>query len=102
LKPFRLATGVEGEIQSAARWYEDRREGLGEGLVLAVREAVQDLRRAPEAQTPLGGTGAFAFRQATVHGFPYRVVFLEQDTEILIVAVAHERQRPFYWRSRLS
>ncbi|MCA8926302.1 MAG: type II toxin-antitoxin system RelE/ParE family toxin [Planctomycetes bacterium] len=102
MKPYRLATGVEGEIRSAARWYEDRREGLGEALVLAVRETVLALREAPESHSPLGEAGSFRFRQAKVRRFPYRVVFLETDTELLIVAVAHERRRPGYWQSRLT
>ena len=41
------------------------------------------------------------FRQVTVPRFPYRVVFLETEPEILVVAVAHERRRPGYWRARL-
>lgn len=102
MKPYRLASGVEEEIRSAARWYEDRREGLGEALVLEVREAVRALREAPQRHSPLGAAGSFHFRQARVPRFPYRVVFLETDSELLIVALAHERRRPGYWRSRLT
>ncbi len=57
MKPFRLATGVEEEIQSAARWYEDRREGLGEAVVLAVKAALEAMVEAPESHSPLGGSG---------------------------------------------
>jgi hypothetical protein len=102
LKPFRLATGVEEEIRSAARWYEDRRAGLGEDLVLAVKAAIEAMQCAPESHTPLGGSGKFCFRQAAVRRFPYRIVFLELEEELLVVAVAHKSRRPGYWRSRLS
>jgi toxin ParE2 len=102
LKQLRLATGVEEEIQSAVRWYEDRREGLGEALVVAIKAAMKLTMEAPESHSPLGGSGSLRFRQATVRRFPYRVVFLETESEILVVAVAHEHRRPGYWRSRLS
>lgn len=77
-------------------------EGLGESLVLAVKAAIHEMLEAPESHSPLGGSGSLRFRQATVRRFPYRVVFLEMESEILVVAVAHERRRPGYWRSRLA
>lgn len=102
MKPDRLASGVEEEIRSAARWYDDRRQGLGKVFVLEVRAAVQAIREAPQVHPPLGAAGSFRFRQAKVTRFPYRVVFLETDSELLIVAVAHERRSPGYWQSRLD
>ena len=34
-------------------------------------------------------------------GFPYSIVYVELDAEILILAVAHARRRPIYWRGRV-
>ena len=102
MKPFRLATGVEEELRAAARWYEDRNAGLGEDLISAVKAALQAMQEAPESHAPLGRSGKFCFRQAPVRRFPYRVVFLELDDELLVVAVAHQSRRPGYWRSRLQ
>ena len=102
MKELRLATGVEDEIRAAARWYEERREGLGKALILEVQAAVLSLRANPERHVPLAGRAGFQFRLARVRRFPYRVVFLEADAELLIVAVAHERRRPRYWESRLD
>ena len=33
--------------------------------------------------------------------FPYQVVFIELKKYIRVLAVAHERRRPGYWRERL-
>ena len=36
-------------------------------------------------------------------GFPYRVVYFVQPAELLIVvAVAHAKRKPGYWRDRLA
>jgi hypothetical protein len=32
--------------------------------------------------------------------FPYLVVYREDATRILVVAVAHEKRKPGYWRKR--
>jgi len=45
---------------------------------------------------------AFNTRRVVLSRFPYIVVFRETVTEIEIVAVAHGRRRPGYWRERLS
>ena len=34
--------------------------------------------------------------------FPYAVIYLEQPDRIWIVAVMHFKQRPGYWKTRLS
>jgi hypothetical protein len=36
-----------------------------------------------------------------LHRFPYRVVSLETGSDVLVVAVAHDRRRPGYWTRRL-
>jgi hypothetical protein len=33
--------------------------------------------------------------------FPYSVIYKEKDEVILIVAVAHAKRRPGYWRGRI-
>ncbi len=32
--------------------------------------------------------------------FPYSLVYSVRPNEIRIVAVAHQKRRPFYWRAR--
>lgn len=35
-------------------------------------------------------------------GFPYRVIYFARDDLLMIVAVAHTKRRPGYWRERLT
>ena len=41
-------------------------------------------------------------RRKRVAGFPYGVVYYATDSEIVIVAYAHERRRPGYWEDRIT
>jgi len=36
-----------------------------------------------------------------VDGFPFAIVYVELDAQILVLAVAHGKRRPGYWRERL-
>jgi hypothetical protein len=40
-------------------------------------------------------------RSTKVKRFPYRVVYVVVDDSIDVIAVAHAKRRPGYWRRRL-
>jgi len=93
---FRFIPAAERELDEAAHWYEERREGLGLEFLTVVREKVFALMDAPGRWRLVNGT-----RRALLAGFPYAVVYREvSDDEIEIVAVAHLRRRPKYWANR--
>ena len=49
---------------------------------------------------------AVAFHEAAVVElnellrFPYTVIYSLRDEQIRVLALAHEKRRPFYWRGR--
>jgi hypothetical protein len=44
-----LLAEAEAELDDAAGWYDERREGLGDELLLAVRNALLVIGEAPES-----------------------------------------------------
>jgi toxin ParE1/3/4 len=86
------------ELLESARFYDQRRSGLGDQFLAAV-ETVQELIR---AQPQLGRRGlldTFSFRPRR---FPFRIVYELQPDRTWIVAVAHLSRRPGYWARRLT
>jgi plasmid stabilization system protein ParE len=59
------------------------------------QEAIQDLPNAWSVY--LAGTRHYLFKR-----FPYAVVYRLLESRIEIVAVAHARRQPSYWRDRLE
>lgn len=41
-------------------------------------------------------------RSKGVQGFPYRIVYFVNGDLMTVVAVAHTKRRPGYWRDRVS
>ena len=41
-------------------------------------------------------------RRIFVDRFPYSIVFVQRDDEIEVLAFAHRKRRPGYWRNRLK
>ncbi len=41
-------------------------------------------------------------RRKGIDVFPYGIVYFVRDAEIIVVAYAHDKRRPGYWRKRLD
>jgi plasmid stabilization system protein ParE len=87
---------AEAEHEDASLFYESRMPGLGKSFAAEVERTIYLIREFPDAGSPLGLTR----RRVLVARFPYSVVYRRDPDSVVIVAVAHQRRRPGYWRQR--
>ncbi|MGO9122251.1 MAG: type II toxin-antitoxin system RelE/ParE family toxin [Desulfomonilaceae bacterium] len=87
---------AEAELAEATRFYEDRLPGLGEVFLAEVARCFEHAYDTPDLGAPCYGS----FRRLLVRRFPYTVVYEILPQAILIVAVAHQKRKPGYWRRR--
>ena len=103
MKPLRYDPEARAEFLDAVRWYARRNVTVAMRFNDGVSRAEVAIREAPH-QWPLveGVPRELAVRRRIVDGFPFAVVYMELDSEVLILAVAHGKRRPGYWRGRLT
>jgi plasmid stabilization system protein ParE len=97
-RPVRSSEPASDELMEAVQWYETRRTGLGAEFFDAILDTLAVIETSPEIGTSISTEGRT--RRALVAGFPYQVVYRLGPTEIVIVAIAHLKRRPGYWKSR--
>ena len=85
-------------MDSAARWYELQRRGLGREFVLCVENSFDSIRHYPEAYLSV----ADQFRRALVRRFPYVVYFRVDGQRIKVYAVLHTHRHPDEWKKRTA
>jgi len=91
---------ARAEFVADVDWYDARE--VSERFEVAVRDAIDAAVDSPESWAVwLGWDRQPVVRSKGVNGFPYRVVFFVADELLTIVAVAHAKRRPGYWRERL-
>jgi plasmid stabilization system protein ParE len=97
-RAVRISEPATQELAAAVRWYEIGRPGLGGEFF----DVVVDLLATLESRSEIGGVVGSEpqTRRALVRRFPYQVVYRLTTTEIVIIAVAHTKRRPGYWKSR--
>jgi plasmid stabilization system protein ParE len=100
---LRLSTEARREIVDAGRWYERHSPGVGSEFHDDLAASLVRIVENPEAW-PLAPDGppGLETRQTSLDRFPYRVVFSIGSDAIHVLAVAHLRREPGYWRGRLS
>ncbi|MFW6012287.1 MAG: type II toxin-antitoxin system RelE/ParE family toxin [bacterium] len=97
MRPLRYLTPAREEFLESVAHYELQSPGLGLGFIEEVEHAIVRLAAFPEHGSPhLAGT-----RRIVLGRFPFDVVYLAEPQEIVVVAVAHHKREPGYWRGRV-
>ena len=84
------------EAKAAYEWYAERNPAAANAFMAVLNDAVNRIPNSPERwPLHLHGTRKFLLRR-----FPYSVIYRLTDAAIQVVAVAHGRRRPGYWKTR--
>ena len=84
------------DARAAREWYQSRSDGAAEAFLAELDIAVESIQTAPELYPHyLYGTRCYLLRR-----FPYLVVYRATSTTVQVLAVAHGRRKPGYWKSR--
>lgn len=84
------------ELDEAFAWYESQVVGLGYGFLDEFNRAVRLAVTFPELYQQVSP----GIRRCLLNRFPYGLLYGRDNDTIVIVAVAHLRQRPNYWQDR--
>ena len=97
LKPLLIQPAALRDARDAAAWYRERNLEVSERFLTEVQRTFELIERFPAtgARVPLVAGRA---RRLPVDDFPYHVVFEELADRVEVLAVAHDRRRPGYWR----
>ena len=100
---FRAEPEASAELSEAALWYERQRNGLGGEFLEAIDAALESIARFPHAGAPVPGLPPeLPVRRIPVERFPFCVVYLQLPNVTRVLAFAHDRRSPGYWRSRVA
>lgn len=92
----RYLPAAREELIEAAAFYQAAAPGLGDDFLDDVERAIETLQEHPR----MGAQAGRSFRKLHIRRFPFTLIYADRADEIVIVAVAHQRKRPGYWRRR--
>ncbi len=87
---------AETEVNDAFRWYEDKSEGLGSEFMRALDAVLASIQRNPTAYAIVYKQ----MRRALLRRFPYGIIYLVGNNEIIVLGCFHASRNPKQWRNR--
>jgi toxin ParE1/3/4 len=97
---LRVRPQVESDIDAAAQWYEGQQPGLGREFTTAIREAMARLTLNPLLY-PIRHR-RYPLRWMFPNRFPYRIVFLVDESIITVLCVVHAKRHDRVWKESLT
>jgi len=94
--PYSFHPEAEAEFAAAALFYESRAASLGRSFSAEVQRTISLILEYPDA----GALVRPAVRKTLVDRFPYSVVYRRDPESVVILAIAHARRWPGYWKRR--
>jgi plasmid stabilization system protein ParE len=95
-KSFRFHPEAREEFRNSTRWYRTQSPLVSSEFRLAVSGGIRLIARAPQRWPKyIYGTRRFVMRR-----FPFSVVYLDDPELVTIIAIAHSKRKPGYWRER--
>jgi plasmid stabilization system protein ParE len=88
---------AQEELYEAAFRYDAEKEGLGDQFCAEIGLMLARILANPTLPRLRGGR----YRRVNSNRFPYYVAYTIRAETVVILAVAHGRRRPGYWRKRL-
>jgi len=91
IKPF-----AELDATEAAKWYNLRKEGLGDEFLLVLDAKLNAIKRDPKQFTKLYKN----IHRALTERFPFGIFYIIEKEAIYVLAIVHTHRNPQYWKKR--
>ena len=84
------------ELTESSDWYAERSSRAARDFLVAVDVAVASIVDDPERFVHIDDR----HQSCSVIKFPFQIVYRFSNDRIVVVAIAHAKRRPGYWRGR--
>ncbi|WP_410001978.1 type II toxin-antitoxin system RelE/ParE family toxin [Rubinisphaera sp. JC750] len=84
------------ELESSAAWYAEHSRRAALRFVAAIDHALESITRDPDRFAPCGER----HRSCSDCRFPFQVIFRYDGDTLFVLAIAHSKRRPRYWKHR--
>jgi plasmid stabilization system protein ParE len=88
---------AQKEFKEAALWYNHQRVGLGREFFDEVNSNIALIANDPKIWPEY----IHHFHRLIVKRFPFNIIYRVQPNCIEIIAIAHNKRKPFYWKNRI-
>jgi plasmid stabilization system protein ParE len=94
--PVDLLPAARHDFDESFNWYAQRSVAAAGKFSIAFDDTLHLIAESPELFAGIDSV----HRACLVKHFPYRIVYRIERTRVVVVAVAHAKRRPGFWKGR--
>ena len=98
MKPIIIHDKAKQELDHAISYYQKQKQGLGLDFLSEVEKALEKVRINPSIGSPHNIKN---LRYYVIRRFPFKIFYAEFEAFIWIIAIAHAKRKPNYWKKRI-
>ncbi|SFP73938.1 type II toxin-antitoxin system RelE/ParE family toxin [Hydrogenimonas thermophila] len=83
------------EIENGKEYYNLQEEKLGDKFKKEIQTSIDNIITFPKLYPEVENN----IRRCLLHKFPYSIFYTIDNDTIIILSVAHQRRKPYYWIS---
>jgi plasmid stabilization system protein ParE len=102
LRPVQFHPRAREEYDHEEAWYFERSAVAADRFDAEVAAALEAIASRPQSYPVVLRHVDLLVRNAPLERFPFRIVFFEATDQLVVLAVAHAKRRPRYWKDRLE
>ena len=91
-----LIQPADRELEEAIFYYNDQLAGLGEQFYTSFLDTVGYISQTPDSWRKIGANT----RRINIKRFPYLILYVLDEQDILITCIAHQHRNPTYYMER--
>lgn len=96
MNKLRLISPAEWEYTEALCWYAERSQRAAEGLDVEFDKALMSIAADPLRFPKCDDRHHFYLMDR----YPFQVIYRQEADEVIVIAVAHAKRKPEYWKGR--
>jgi plasmid stabilization system protein ParE len=97
VKSLEIHPAAVAELKVAVTWYLERSETAALGFADEFDRGIQRILRSPQRWP----AAEFGTRRFVMQRFLFAIVYRGTEPVVQVLAIAHGRRRPQYWKDRL-
>jgi plasmid stabilization system protein ParE len=96
MNPVDFLPGARQDFDASFDWYSARSAQAAVRFTGAINDTLTRIATQPDQFAAIDKR----HREGLVRRFPFRIIYRVESDGVLIVAVAHAKRRPNYWKRR--
>jgi hypothetical protein len=97
LKLLKFHKESKKDLNAILNFYKIKNVNILNQFKIELSNKIKSIKNSPQLYSKIKGN----IRKCKLNKYPFNIIFVEKENIILILAIAHFKRKPYYWKKRI-